>query len=257
MMVACNIPVAKLRRPEFRQFVQKALSNLASATPFLYGAPRALTTLATSASASASNPLAPVSHIADLRTKQKKAEQLQTEKQLGEDEEVAPPSPPNEEEEEEDESANEASPSLFQKKVGKILTKLRIISRLTAPRAELDDNKDGDEEIQKGELGEVDVELVDDAKSKENDTEVLPTFQKVIYTDSRQGKPIRYTLDLNEKLTEEEDGGSEPQKAMGRLEQVGVFFAELVGSIVGLVYGAAAQINNSVQGTNASHNGSI
>ncbi|KAJ8981928.1 hypothetical protein NQ317_002098, partial [Molorchus minor] len=206
--------------------------------PFLYGAPRALTSLASSASASASAPREPISHIIDLRMKQQKAEKLQAEKQLAEDDGGLL------EEEEDDEATNEASPSLFQKKVGKILTKLRIITALTNV------GNSGNTDRQK-EVEDLDASRALEDNREENNTDKdIPTFQKVIYPRPGLAKPIRFQLDVNERLTDAADdqAGNEDETA-GRLGQIGMFFAELIGSIVGLVYGAAAQVDNSLHGT--------
>jgi len=83
---------------------------------WIYNGPRAL------ASASASVTTTPLSHIADLRRKSAKAEQLQEEKN-SEESEMALPGPSGE-----SDRTNEVSPSLFQKKVSDFILCYLIIN---------------------------------------------------------------------------------------------------------------------------------
>lgn len=111
-----------------------------------------------------------------------------------------------------------------------------------------------DEELQK-EIKEFEMELEEDKLGEgSSDTAAAPqTLQKVIYPHKTYGEPLRVTLEIREAPGNgtEVDGDNmegEAKPEMGKLGQIGVFFAELFGSLVGLAYGAAAHFNNVAQG---------
>nr|XP_023014603.1 uncharacterized protein LOC111504317 isoform X1 [Leptinotarsa decemlineata] len=215
------------------------------AKPFLYNAPIALTNLATSASASASSPPGPVTNIADLTRRQDKAEKLQAEKQIVEndnfhfDDDI-------------DEDKNEASPSLFQKKLNKILAKIRFISTISTVVRGNNHSNEGSSDTQDNNPEEFEI----DTKKTENTTPLISeqqTFQKVIYPNRNYGAPLKLNLKIggdpgSTEITEEENVGD--NASAGRIGHIGVFFAEILGSIVGLAYGAAAHLNNVIQAQN-------
>ncbi|KAG5895553.1 hypothetical protein JTB14_010696 [Gonioctena quinquepunctata] len=202
------------------------------AKPFLNNAPAAITNLATSASASASSIATPLTHIADLTRRQEKAEKLRAEKQLIEDDQF-------QFEENADEDTNEASPSLLQKKFNKLVTKIRFFTGLSA--AVTNNNRDSYEELEDFFNSTAEVTTPDS-----------PTFQKVIYPHGKNRAPLKLNLKIGKGDASEEamnaDVG-EDVVVMGRIGQIGVFFAELLGSVVGLAYGAAAHLNNALQAT--------
>lgn len=161
---------------------------------------------------------------------------------------------------EEEMNNNEAAPSILQKKIRKILLKLKLISELSNIFHTSDENS----------MNETDVDLDsseyttnnDDSKittvvpfkDKEDVEEISkPTFQKTIYTKSTNEAPIKLTLNINEKNEDEEDNISISEtideNQMNRFGPVGVFLAEVFGSLVALAYGATIQFNHFIQGT--------
>ncbi|XP_023311284.1 uncharacterized protein LOC108909225 [Anoplophora glabripennis] len=253
-------------------FVTSALS-LSLVNPFaLQNAPTAaLTNLATSASASA--PPRPVSHIADLRKKQQKVEQLsQSEKLLAGDDDTDG----NLSVEGADDGDNEAAPTLLQKKIGKILRKIRFFSTLANASGGNGGHGDGNVDETGSSLSNTTIQTTTEGNTNLNDTldgtpdisendvrtseeittERTRTFQKVIYPHSKHDAPFKVSFDVNEKIVnrpDTEDVAEHSQNIqmvedMSRLGQIGVFFAEIVGSIVGLIYGAAAHITSNTNG---------
>jgi len=223
---------------------------LASSTSWLYNAPRALFGLASSASASASAPSTQLSFIADLRKKQEKSAQLQQDKDI-----VGLEPLPDEEEEEQSSGGggdgnNEASPSLLEKKISKILAKLRLIAQIKnafhyRPEADEDsdlnfnitsDNSNSSEPHQKEDLAaSIDPRIADGGKAQSENIQLIPpaTSQR-----AKDTEPTKVDLEANRVYR-----ATEPN----RLGALGVFFAELVGSVVGLTYGAFAQILSAGQ----------
>ncbi|XP_072383735.1 uncharacterized protein [Diabrotica undecimpunctata] len=217
--------------------------------PSLYNLPRAIFSLAGSASASSSSvdnsQSAKFTNIVDYHKKEQKRQQLQTEKRIGEDDEIS--DDPVEKEE------NEASPSFLQKKVNKILAKIQLFSSFSDSSATQD--------------SEVEEETKNNSTEKTPKSDVIIDFgnfpsptpktagsQKVV-VPAEYGAPLRLTLDINdvENVTDIEHINS-PNcthiESTNKLGQIGVYFAELFGSIVGLAYGAMAHINNALQGQN-------
>ncbi|KAJ8971256.1 hypothetical protein NQ314_000797, partial [Rhamnusium bicolor] len=189
--------------------------------PFLYSAPRALTSLASSASASASSPSESITNIADLRRKQQKAAALQEEKQLVEEDDDGAGFLEGDED-----ANNEAAPMSGSSGNGDTSNK----------------TVNGQDNDFKKELEEFDREFENDVlnkKDEENNTEG-GTFQKVIYPHSDSAVPIKVSFNINEKtvnrkqteeITEGRDDDQFEDTSMSKLGQIGVFFAELLGSL--------------------------
>lgn len=100
-------------------------------------------------------------------------------------------------------------------------------------------------------------ELDTDVTVTKEETTIEPkTFQKFIYRKEENTGPLKVNLKISELPNEGdieeidiEQNIEEGKNEMNKLGQVGVFFAEILGSLVGLAYGAAAHLNNMVQGT--------
>lgn len=119
--------------------------------------------------------------------------------------------------------------------VVKILTKLRLLAQIKNAyhyRPE-EENEDSEE-----------VTVVNNTTSSVNITFEEPQVQKELETvpEDVEVVPVNTKISVSKvksgKLKEEEPS---------RLSNLGVFFAELVGSIVGLTYGAVAQIASGGQ----------
>ncbi|XP_066144213.1 uncharacterized protein [Euwallacea fornicatus] len=212
------------------------------AAPWVYNAPRALFDLASSASASASAPITAASYITDFRRQSAKVTQLQEEK------DGIDPFPEENDEELNGENANEASPNLFHKKIGKILTKLRLIAQIKNAYHNRSEKND---------------ESMKDTNSTniKNDTKPVPTssvnitilehIQQIPTTPKKSPKaeaetPIEVNLEIDQinkdKLVTNKKNEKLKEQEPSRLGSLGIFFVELLGSIVGLTYGAVAQI---------------
>lgn len=223
-----------------------------SCTPFLQNAPSALLNLAAAASSSASNRWQHYTNIADLRRRHDKVEQMQGKYSMEDNEDDLSP--------QEEMNNNEATPNFLQKKIRKILFKLKLISDLSNVFHTSDESStnsvnvdfDSSEYATNNDVQE--ITTVSSFKERE-DVEEIPkqTFQKTIYSKSTNEAPIKLTLDINEtsenedQNTEINDANNEDQK--NRFGQVGVFLAEVFGSLVALAYGASIQFNHFLQGT--------
>ncbi|XP_044261663.1 uncharacterized protein LOC123009427 [Tribolium madens] len=174
------------------------------AKPFLYNAPQTLTSFISSASAASSGPQG---NIADLRRQPAKL-QDEIDDDFFKDEED------NLQQPEVEEMQNDAPPSLFRQKINKIIQKYRFFSSLTNSAT-----PSNDDDFQR-EFDDFDKEYEEDV-NKNNLTENLGYFYN---------KPV--------KNAKQEASTSRFSPA-----NIGVFFMELIGSLVGLVYGAAAQLN--------------
>ncbi|XP_066259993.1 uncharacterized protein [Euwallacea similis] len=218
------------------------LSFSTVALSWVYTAPRALFDLAGSASASASAPTTTASYITDFRRKTAKVTQLQEEKDdIGS-------FPEENDEEPNGENDNEASPNLLHKKIGKILTKLRLIAQIKNAYHNIPVKNDGF------------MEENTNTTSTKNDTKPVPTssvnitilehIQQIPATPKKSLKigtepPVEMDLEIeqiNDKLVTNKKNEKLKEQEPSRLESLGIFFVELLGSIVGLTYGAVAQI---------------
>lgn len=199
-----------------------------------------VTTIAASASSSASSSTsARFTNIADYRRKEEKAQELQSEKQLIEDDEIR--------EDPMDKDKNEANPTFLQKKINKILTKLQFISSFVAPPEpeEAEENNSTEvstEEVSRSEV-KIDLEQPDFLKSR-------TPFQNLI--SQQYGAPLKINLDIqdSDNSTEFEnfDEVNCTSQENNKIGQAGIHFAELFGSFLALVYGAFAHINRVIQG---------
>ncbi|XP_019878384.1 uncharacterized protein LOC109606262 isoform X6 [Aethina tumida] len=210
-------------------------SQRCASTPFLYN-PSSLPALISSASAP--NPSVN-SNIADLRMK--KLERLQEEKEG-----------PVEEEDVKVVEDNEAAPTLLQKKIGKILAKLRFIAQFSRfgnnePSQEEDDfdkefNDEGTSKNRTIIFTQTANEANETAKLTQTADEVEPTASveslEELETPTKQDKPDRITINIQtDKIKRESPKGNLSIKP----SDIGVFFMEVLGSILGLAYGAVAQ----------------
>lgn len=160
----------------------------------------------------------------------------------------------------EDMNTNEASPNFLQKKVEKILSKLQFISNVFNTNNNNNNNEITEmpnTEVITSDIMEITEETVTTIsdENKEDVEEISEeTLQKAIYPKSSNEPPIRFTLDIKD-VTEENNITTNEinnEKQTNRFGQVGVFFAEILGSIVALAYGAALQLNQITQGTTTS-----
>lgn len=159
---------------------------------------------------------------------------------------------------------NEASPSLIQKKINKILAKIQLLTSFTVssssstetPDLELDsdDNNnnttDGITEMPKS---GVKIQFEDVTTKQPKKSEII---QKISSPTKEYGIPLRINLEINDLENidnatdiEENIEVSSSNQNMNRIGQIGIFFVELFGSLVGLAYGAVAHLNNTIQGT--------
>ncbi|XP_050299456.1 uncharacterized protein LOC126738258 [Anthonomus grandis grandis] len=256
------------------------LSVIALPTSWIYTAPRALFGLAGSASASASA-ATPKSVIADLRRKDVKAAELQEFNDgMG--------TSYNEPDEDKESENNEVYPSLFQKKINKILGKLRLIAQIKqAYRYQPEDHNSDTNITLSSQEDNVDApksnSTVTIQKDKENiktniapkkadyrsqniqhvpasaplnDDQVMQSSNVLELQESPNDEPLKVDLDAD-KLNDNVEVLITPQTPFlrkeklrnepSRLGTLGVFFVELVGSLVGLTYGAVAQITSGGQ----------
>ncbi|XP_030747660.1 uncharacterized protein LOC115876099 [Sitophilus oryzae] len=247
-------------------------------TPWLYKAPGAILGLASSASSSASAAATPLSHIIDLRRKEEKSAQLQEDKQLSGSGEIDD----NKEEVEasgdgidkdENEEANEASPSFITKKVNKILAKLRLIAQIKNVYHYNKDIRENnfkpnltfnitpvqsttENDLKKEVLNTTDLKIEPVKEKSQKIQQVTPYFYKppktsIVFPKENLYEPTKIDIDVNavnDKLQETKELNEKIQEPEpGRFGPVGVFFAELLGTVVGLTYGAIAQFTSGTQ----------
>lgn len=204
-----------------------------TAKPFLYN-PKVITDFLSSASAASGNP-GPSQNIADFtkNAHHPRPEKLQVDPK--------PADPENDddffkdvdlspsEEPEMTNTQNEVLPGLLQKKVGKILRKIQLISSLSGngntPTTTSSESSDEDFDTAFNETIE---EIADEDEKKE---------QVEIVTVANNNKQV-----VTEKPTN--DAQSNFQASPGSFA---VFLMELVGSIFGLAYGAAAQLTQGAK----------
>ncbi|CAH1184565.1 unnamed protein product, partial [Phyllotreta striolata] len=210
-----------------------SIFQLASSKPFLHNA---LLTLASSASASSSSPSAKLTNIADYTKKQEKVQELENEKRLTNTDIVNPI-------DSDEQTNNEATPSLIRKQLNKFLAKIQFLSTLSASQAPMDveETAEGATATPKSE-----VKIEFDGPGEH--------IQRLTGSRKEYGIPLRINLEINEVAGNSTEAAEDAVEAAGsaeeaaRVGQLGVFFAELFGSLVGLVYGAIAHINNAAQG---------
>ncbi|EFA05417.1 hypothetical protein TcasGA2_TC015593 [Tribolium castaneum] len=178
------------------------------AKPFLYNAPQALTSFVSSASAASSGPQG---NIADLRRQPAKLQDELDNDDFFKDEEDSLQQP-----EVEEEMPNDAPPGIFRQKINKLIQKYRFFTSLTNSAT-----PSNDDDFQR-EFDDFDKEFEEDVGKNNNLTENLGYFYN---------KPSV------------KSGKQEASASRFSPSNIGVFFMELIGSLVGLVYGAAAQLN--------------
>ncbi|RZC32996.1 FA desaturase domain containing protein [Asbolus verrucosus] len=171
--------------------------------PFLYHAPQALTSLVSSASAASSGSLSNIAKLPKLDDDDFFKESLENSRNQNEEEGMK----------------NEASPSLIQNKINKIVQKIRFLSMLT------NSGNHNDDDFQK-ERDAFDKEFEEDFGKEE-----LVEGSGYFYN-----KPDKVQIGAKQETTENNRININPAN-------IGVFFMELIGSLVGLAYGAAAQLN--------------
>ncbi|KAH1018183.1 hypothetical protein HUJ05_005997 [Dendroctonus ponderosae] len=219
------------------------LALIGGCTSWVYTAPRALAGLA--GSASASSPSSPAGLvIADLRSR--KAEELTKQVESLEDSGV------------EEDTANEASPSLLKKKVsvgggngpktlnrlvqiGKILTKLRLIAQLKNAYHYKPEESDPEDTTMSMAVDSSEAQPTDASAHVSENIQQIPAAAppiRPLVVDLQVSQIDDKLLDLKEEPAEKP-----AEEARSPLRSLGVFFAELLGSIVGLTYGAVAQIS--------------
>ncbi|XP_019768109.2 uncharacterized protein LOC109543037 [Dendroctonus ponderosae] len=202
------------------------LALIGGCTSWVYTAPRALAGLA--GSASASSPSSPAGLvIADLRSR--KAEELTKQVESLEDSGV------------EEDTANEASPSLLKKKIGKILTKLRLIAQLKNAYHYKPEESDPEDTTMSMAVDSSEAQPTDASAHVSENIQQIPAAAppiRPLVVDLQVSQIDDKLLDLKEEPAEKP-----AEEARSPLRSLGVFFAELLGSIVGLTYGAVAQIS--------------
>ncbi|CAH0549233.1 unnamed protein product [Brassicogethes aeneus] len=206
-------------------------------SPFLYN-PSAIPSLISSASAaSSSNPQISM-NIADLR--EKKTGKLQEEKE-------GPIEMPEEHLFEEND--NEVAPSLLQKKVNKIIAKLRLISTLSnlGRNNEETNFEENDANATKMIMNpKQEISNISRLTLKKDIEAVVPTASVESIEDleeeksrKKEDKPEKITINIQtDKIIKRESPRGNISLSPG---DIGVFFMELFASFVGLAYGAAAQ----------------
>lgn len=232
----------------FRHLFQ-VLSDV-SCNPFLHKAPAALFKLAASASSAATfSQSQQLTNIVDLRRKQDKLQQIQPNENL----EDSLPS-------DEEMNTNEAEPSIIEKKINTILTKLKIISQASNifnkdqgvdnPTLSIDFGE-GFTTVQPN--MEMDESHLHTTSGDYTDVEEISeqTLQKTIYPYSIDEPPIKFTLDIQdlEERNDTIESDTTEENQMNKFGQFGVFLAEILGTIVALAYGTALHINQFIEGT--------
>lgn len=158
----------------------------------------------------------------------------------------------------EDSNSNEAAPNFFQKKIEKILYKLRLVSQLSGPfqfggsKPEQHDNKEPDD---------FDFDFDSDEKNDTSTTashvHINHTTVKPVSTSTEidKNRPQRFSLNLakeNLKNSEAElvendlNSGANNEGSVNKVNpgSIGVFLIEMLGTVLTLIYGAAVQNNN-------------
>ncbi|KAL1501283.1 hypothetical protein ABEB36_006633 [Hypothenemus hampei] len=222
-------------------FVLLQLVDFLSATSWLYNAPRAIFNIASSASATASSlPQASSKFVVDFRKKNIKAAELEQDKNLKLDSLEA--------NDNEEKMANEASPSLLRKKISKILTKFRLIAQIK--NAHHYKSEDSQHETSTS-INNEQTTTVESVKNRSSFVQEKSKYIQHIppvssYDTSNKEtteKPTTIELDISQIPDEQQHITEDPS----RFGTLGVFFAELIGSLVGLTYGAVAQLGATGQ----------
>lgn len=228
------------------------LLSFVSCTPYLHNAPAALINFLSLASASLQPQ--PYTNIADLRRRHEKAEEIQS--KYAADEEIVNPTPQDEM------KTNEVTPNIFQKKFSSLLAKLKLISNLSKMFIDSNENENNHTSLDINDDGktstihnsiESDIMVSNLTSNDREEVEGIPKQQlrKTIYRANNT--PIKFTLDIKgvdeNNVTNIIQNDQNTQDQMNRFGQVGVFLAEVVGSIVALAYGAVIQLNHLLQPT--------
>lgn len=194
------------------------------AKPFLVN-PQIITDFISSASA-ASAQSEPSENISDY-TKQTKPKKLVEAKSTEQDllEALMEEEPPGD-----SNGQNDVLPTLVQKKIGKVLRKIQLITRLSNNGADNQGNEGGGDLDDFADEFDDSTEVTTEAAAEE--VEVDKEVEEVV-TEVQQ-PPVATTV---------KPGIS--GNFMETANNIGVFFMELIGSIVGLAYGAVAQISAS------------
>ncbi|XP_076257110.1 uncharacterized protein LOC143194302 [Rhynchophorus ferrugineus] len=242
--------------------------NIVASTPWLHKN-RNSSSLFSFASSASTVSSTTESHIADLRKKAEKSAQLQQDKEIVQQEDLA--------DDEDDESSgddvnievNEASPSFIRKKVSKILAKLRLIAQIkNAYHASKGLSKhhrnltfsitpsknSTDHQIKSAEdTEEFEVESI--APQSQNIQQIYRysgPSERLILPNERIDEPTKVAVEVNEindkvENIDKPDTNKAQEPEPSRFGPLGVFFAELFGTLVGLTYGAVTQLTSGNQ----------
>lgn len=157
-------------------------------------------------------------------------------------------------------NTNEVTPNIIQKKIGKILAKLKLISEISNIFLPNNGTANNETHIISNNTNEFTtndgvLEITTKTSTKdEDDVEEIAgqIFQKKIYPKSADEPPIRFTLDIKGSDEDEQNypalDDASPDEQKNPFGQVGIFIAEVLGSIVALAYGAAIQFNHFIEG---------
>lgn len=195
--------------------------SLTQSFPFLYS-PSAITTFISSASSASATPDTN-SNIQDF-TKQAHHEpkKLQTDQDL--DQSSSPSSG----------DGNEVVPSIIQKKITKILRKIQFITQFSSGG----ENGGSNSNNGGGEPSDFDDFFKDDDDEEETEAQTTEASEE---NNDKKGEVEEITVSASSTTTTTTE---KPSKYSVSPSSIAVFFMELVGTVMGLFYGAAAQIGN-------------
>ncbi|XP_060533335.1 uncharacterized protein LOC132706179 [Cylas formicarius] len=237
------------------------LSNASTSAHVLYTAPRALFNLASSASASASQATTPLLNIVNLSRRQEKATQLKEDHGLTEQEDLlaenqGAATDDSSVEEGSGSGNNEASPSIFQKKINKLVAKLNFIAQLkSAFHRGSEASTEAPEQFETtttttAVTSKIKITFEDPVQSNSTVIQTLKVSENIQQIpNTKYGSPKKVsegpekidlqvnevTREVVEKIPKREEINKEP---VGGLDRIRLFFAQMVGRLVGFTYGA-------------------
>lgn len=199
------IPLIRQFKLNFARYYFKVFSQEICGVPFFYKSATSLT------GTSSEQTQSKLTNVANLRNKQKSSRIVENVKLNDEDDDFFKEVDDDLTESNMTDTQNEALPSLVQKKIGKILQKLQFISSVrdsvnVGRNAKITNDNNSTSDFDEIERDLDDVDLDDDSSQESNENK-----------NSTSGFNVT---------------------------SIGIFLAELVGTAVGLLIGAAAQFTN-------------
>ncbi|GJQ85937.1 hypothetical protein Trydic_g21785 [Trypoxylus dichotomus] len=140
------------------------------------------------------------------------------------------------------EDANEAIPNIFQKKIEKIMRKLHFVAQLISRFNSGGANDKPDDTNSDTDLDFDSDEDFEDDSDKGNSTETPISPARYFYEKSSKNKE-----EIDEKFASKQGDTEDDKRRNGATSPngLGVHFMEILGSLFGLIYGAAIQLTNT------------